>query len=125
LAAVIAHEIGHITMRHGMKELMTEQARYDSNKGFSELDKELDESTLNISKDLEDSIVKNALNAIKLVRSDIEEYEADSISKDIIKRYKIDKSYLISALTKMQGSLSAKYPEYKESIKNRIQKLKK
>jgi Zn-dependent protease with chaperone function len=123
LVAVIGHEIGHIAMRHGIKDLALEQARYSAEQAFEELDSHMDKDTLEISEDL-DEIMKTAMEACALVRDDKEEYEADAISKELLRRYKIDSKYLINALKKISFELGSKYPQYKKQIQKRIKKLK-
>ena len=82
----------------------------------------MDEDTLAISKDL-DSVIKQAREACKLVRDDKDEYEADKVSVEIMKRYKLDKSNLVNALNKVSLALISKYPEYQSQTKRRIDKL--
>ncbi len=122
LVAVIAHEVGHIALRHGIYDLSIEQARYSANEAMEELDKELDDETIKMSKELEE-VVKEALDACKLVRDEKQEFEADEISLELLNRYKINKKYLLSALNKINLALTKKYPEYKTQMERRINNL--
>jgi len=123
LVAIMAHEVGHIAMRHGIRDIAVEQARYSAEKAFDELDEHMDEDTLEVSEEL-DEVIDKAMEACALVRDDKEEYEADSISKELLRRYKIESKYLIDALNKMTFALGDKYPQYKKQIQKRIKKLK-
>nr|HPO50832.1 M48 family metalloprotease [Spirochaetota bacterium] len=123
LTAILAHEVGHIALRHGVRDIALEQARFSADKAFDELDEFLDEDTLAISKDL-DNVIKQAREACKLVRDDKDEFEADGVSVEILRRYKIDKSYLINTLNKVTLALATKYPEYLSQTQRRIKKLK-
>lgn len=122
IVAVIAHEVGHIAMRHGIRDLAIEQARYSAEAAFDELETHMDAETLLISDDLE-LVVEQAVNACALVRDDKEEYEADEISRELLRRYKIHKKYLINALKKMSRSLGNEYPRYKNQLNLRVRKL--
>ena len=121
--AIIGHEIGHIALRHGIHDLAIEQARYSAESAFDELETDFDEETLKLSNELEE-VVEQAVKACVLVRDDKQEYEADAISVELLKRYKIKKKYLISALNKVNFALGNKYPRYKTQMEKRIKKLK-
>jgi hypothetical protein len=122
LTAIVAHEVGHIIMRHGIKDLAIEQARYSAEAAFDELEMHMDSESLAISDELEE-IVDQAVKACVLVRDDIEEFEADDISVELLYRYKLDKKYLKSALQKVLLQMGNKYPRYKDQITRRIARI--
>lgn len=123
LVAILAHEVGHIALRHGVRDIALEQARFSADKAFEELDEFLDEDELAISKDL-DSVIAKAREACKLVRDDKDEFEADKVSVELLRRYKIDKSNFLSALNKVTVALASKYPDYLSQTQRRITQLK-
>jgi len=123
LVAILGHEVGHIALRHGVRDIALEQVRYSADKAFDELDELLDEDTLAISKELDD-VIKQAREACKLVRDDKDEFEADQVSVELLRRYKIDKSNLTNALNKVSIALANKYPDYLLQTQRRITKLK-
>lgn len=122
LVAIIAHEIGHVALRHGIRDVAIAQARYSAESAFDELETHMDADTLKISDELE-KVVEQAVNACRLVRDDKEEFEADEISIALLKRYKINKKYLISALKKVKLAVGKTYPQYNQQIIKRLKKL--
>lgn len=123
LVAVIGHEIGHVALRHGIRDIAIEQARHSASKAFDELDSHLDDDSLKLSKDLE-QVIEQAQKACALVRDDHMENEADDFSMELLRRYKIDKRYLVSALQKVHSRLGSKYPRYKKQLAERIKRIK-
>lgn len=123
LVAVIGHEVGHIALRHGIRDIALEQARYSAQRAFDELDTHLDDDSLRLSKELE-QVIEQAQKACALVRDDYMEDEADDFSMELLRRYKIDKRYLISALQKVHAKLGSKYPRYKKQLAQRINRIK-
>ncbi|HBD94394.1 MAG: hypothetical protein A2015_00540 [Spirochaetes bacterium GWF1_31_7] len=122
--AVIGHEIGHIAMRHGIRDIALEQARKNMEASFDELDESLDSDYAAISEDLED-IIGDALKAAALVRDDIQEFEADDISMELLRRYRIERKYLASALGKVFNNLNAdSMNEYKLQTQRRLARVK-
>jgi putative metalloprotease len=121
--AVIAHEIGHIALRHGFKDLSLELLRESTDEAFGELDTELDSDTREISDDLE-TVIGEAVKACQLVRDDKEEYEADQVAVELLRRYKVDRQNLIQALTKTYQQLKSEYPDYRSQLDKRIKKIK-
>ncbi|OHD13485.1 MAG: hypothetical protein A2086_03400 [Spirochaetes bacterium GWD1_27_9] len=122
LVAILGHEIGHVALRHGIIDMAIDQARASMQEAFDELDTMLDDETFAISQDLE-NVIKQGVEACKLVRDDKEEFEADAVSIELLRRYKIDKSYLINALNKVTNALASKYPDYKSQTIRRVTKL--
>jgi hypothetical protein len=124
LVAILAHEVAHIAMRHGILDLTLEQARYSADQAINELDEMLSDDELKISEDL-DTVVEQARNACAIVRDDKEEYEADDIALELLKRYKIDGKYLIEALKKMNLAIMDEHEGYKAQTEKRIKRLSK
>lgn len=124
IVAILAHEIGHIAMRHGYRDLAIDTARENMKESFDELDSEtLTEEEMELSDELQ-SIIDSAVEALKLVRDDIEEYEADDVAIELLRRYKINKSYLKNTLAKVYLKLGSSYPEYKTQFERRISRIK-
>jgi len=124
IVAILAHEIGHIAMRHGYRDLAIDTARENMKESFDELDSEtLTEEEMELSDELQ-SIIDSAVEALKLVRDDIEEYEADDVAVELLRRYKINKSYLKNTLAKVYLKLGSSYPEYKTQFERRISRIK-
>ncbi|MCG8573061.1 MAG: M48 family metalloprotease [Spirochaetes bacterium] len=123
IVAIIGHEIGHIALRHGVQDLAYEQAKYSAEQAFDELDSMLDENTLRLSAELED-VVAEARNACVLVRDDKQEFEADDVSVELLRRYKIDSSYLKDTLRKVYLQLGSKYPRFKDQLVRRMNRIK-
>ncbi|HQJ07080.1 MAG TPA: hypothetical protein PLI57_11970, partial [Spirochaetota bacterium] len=91
---------------------------------FDELDSEtLTEEEMELSDELQ-SIIDSAVEALKLVRDDIEEYEADDVALELLRRYKINRSYLKNTLAKVYLKLGSSYPEYKTQFERRISRIK-
>lgn len=124
IVAIIGHEIGHIALRHGVKDLAIAQARYSAEAAFDELDQEFDDETLKLSDELEE-VVEQAVEACALVRDDKEEFEADDVAVEILERYKLNRKYLINTLKKVYLALGNRYPRYKAQMEVRMQRLKK
>jgi len=124
IVAILAHEIGHIAMRHGYRDLAIDTARENMKESFDELDSEtLTEEEMELSDELQ-SIIDSAVEALKLVRDDIEEYEADDVALELLRRYKINRSYLKNTLAKVYLKLGSSYPEYKTQFERRISRIK-
>jgi len=124
LVAVLAHEIGHIALRHGFRDVAIDEARAAMKSSFDELESEtFSEKELALSEELE-SIIDMAVEACKLVRDSKEEYEADDVAIELLRRYKIDKKFLKETLAKVYMKLGNKYPEYKTQFELRIKKIK-
>ena len=124
VVAVLAHETGHIALRHGYRDLAIDTARMSMNEAFDELAMEtLTEKEMEISSMLED-VIDQALEAIKLVRDDKEEFEADDVAVELLRRYKINKKYLKDTLAKVYLKMGTKYPEYKTQFERRISRIK-
>jgi len=124
IVAIIGHEIGHIALRHGVKDLAIEQARYSAEAAFDELDQEMDEETLKLTDELEE-VVLQAVEACALVRDDKQEFEADDVAVEILNRYILSKKHLINTLKKVYLALGNKYPRYKAQMEVRMKRLKK
>lgn len=123
IVAIIAHEIGHIALRHGYKDLAIDQARYSMKEAFDELESDtFTEDELTLSNELE-SIIDQAVEGCKLVRDSKEEYEADDIAIELLRRYKIDKKFLKETLLKIYMKMGNKYPDYKTQLELRIKKI--
>ena len=123
LVAVIAHEVGHIALRHGVKDMAIDNARKNMDDAFGEIDEMLSEDEKMLSDDLQD-VIDEFVDKIKLVHDDKEEYEADEIAIELLRRYKIDKKYMKSTLDKIQSAMGATYPEYKEQFRRRMLRIK-
>lgn len=124
VVAVLAHEIGHIALRHGFRDLAIDEARASMKSSFDELEsKTFTERELFLSQELE-SIIYQAVEACKLVRDSKEEYEADDVAIELLRRYKIDKKFLKETLAKVYLKLGNKYPQYKVQFELRIKKIK-
>lgn len=125
VVAIIAHEIGHIIMRHGIEDVAVAQARYSAEQAFDELDMDIeaDEYTLALDEELEE-VIAQAVDACALVRDDKQEFEADKIAIELMRRYKIDKMYLKRTLEKVYSKTRQKYPEYKSQMDRRIKAIK-
>ncbi len=125
LVAVIAHEIGHIAKRHGIKDLNFDIAKQSAQSQFDELDDlTLTDEEKSVSQDL-DSIMDEATKACALVRDDIQEFEADEVAMELLRRYKIDNSYLKKALSKVYTATSTNaQPQYKEQTQKRLARIK-
>ncbi|MBP5449142.1 MAG: M48 family metalloprotease [Spirochaetales bacterium] len=123
LVAVIAHEVGHIALRHGVKDMALDNARKNMEDAFGEIDEMLSEEEKMLSDDLQD-VIDEFVDKIKLVHDDKEEYEADEIAIELLRRYKIDKKYMKSTLDKIQSAMGATYPEYKEQFRRRRLRIK-
>ena len=90
---------------------------------FGEIDEMLSEEEKMLSDDLQD-VIDEFVDKIKLVHDDKEEYEADEIAIELLRRYKIDKKYMKSTLDKIQSAMGATYPEYKEQFRRRMLRIK-
>lgn len=125
LIAVIAHEIGHIAMRHGVRDIAIDQARRNMQAAYDEFDSVFGESEASLlSKDLE-NIITDALKTASLVRDDIQEFEADEIAMELLRRYRLDRKVLASALRKVFSNLnSSQMLEYKRQTERRLARIR-
>ncbi len=125
LVAILAHEIGHIALRHGIYDLAVEQARYSADEAEKELDAEtLNDDEIALTRDLE-SAVDEARKACALVRDDKEEFAADDVALELLKRYRIDGKYLVDALKKIDIAITGAHEEYRSQMERRIERLEK
>ena len=123
LVAVIAHEVGHIALRHGVKDMALDNARKNMDDAFGEIDEMLSEDDKMLSDDLQD-VIDEFVDKIGLVHDDKEEYEANEVAIELLRRYKIDKKYMRSTLEKIYAALGSTYPEYKEQFRRRMLRIK-
>lgn len=100
LAAVIAHEMSHVTQRHGLKELKKSEAKIKSERAFAELEEETG-GMGEEEKDLEDyaAAAYNNLIAPRLLEY---EEEADKLAMLYLRRAGYDPTALYSVLNRLQ-----------------------
>ncbi len=123
LVAVLAHEVAHIAVRHGVQDLAIDSARENMDDAFGEIDGMLSEDDKLLSDNLQ-SEIDNIVQAIKVVHDDKEEFEADKIAVELLRRYKIKSKYLKDALTKLGAMTTAKYPDYKTQFARRLSRIR-
>ncbi|MBR3731035.1 MAG: hypothetical protein IKN25_00165, partial [Spirochaetales bacterium] len=87
------------------------------------IDEMLSEDDKMLSDDLQD-VIDEFVDKIGLVHDDKEEYEADEVAIELLRRYKIDKKYMRSTLEKIYAALGSTYPEYKEQFRRRMLRIK-
>lgn len=100
LASVIAHEMVHITQRHGVKELTKSQAKIKAEAAFDELERDtgpMDEA----EKELEE-YADNAYQNIIAPRLLVYETEADKLALTYLRRAGYDPTALGSVLQRLQ-----------------------
>ncbi len=125
IVAVLAHEMGHIALRHGMKTISMETATNNAQNQFDELDSTgiYTEAELALSQEL-DQIIRQAQDACALVRADSDEFEADAAAMELLRRYRIPNTFLKSALNKVFSSLSpALNQQYKSQVDRRVRRI--
>ncbi|HLP16596.1 MAG TPA: M48 family metallopeptidase, partial [Bacteroidota bacterium] len=128
LAAIIAHEMGHIIQRHGLRELHLRQPKIKSEKAFEELEDEVGEAS-DEEKEL-DTFADEAYD--NTVRPRLLEYEleADQLAMTYLKRAGYDQTAELSILSRMQEPLeknedifSSNYMK-RDDVRDRVQKVK-
>lgn len=100
LAAVIAHEMSHITQRHGLKELKKSEAKIKAEQAFAELEEET-EPMSEEEKELEEyaTTAYNNLIAPRLLEY---EEEADKLAMVYLRRAGYDPTALLNVLSRLQ-----------------------
>lgn len=127
LVAIIAHEIGHLALGHGMADLEKEQIRnaaVSAAKGMDALLKArgADPKTLNVAADMREA-ADYAFDGFKMVRDDKEELEADAFAVKLLKKNRIKKKFLIQTLERMLSSSVGDNPRYNLQLTNRINEI--
>lgn len=100
LAAVIAHEMSHITQRHGLKELKKSEAKIKAEQAFAELEEETGPLSEE-EKELEEyaTTAYNNLIAPRLLEYEV---EADKLAMLYLRRAGYDPTALLSVLSRLQ-----------------------
>lgn len=129
LAAVLAHEIGHIQLKHGLQAISkaritdalttiaTESAKAFGSKELAEL-----------TKNFEDSITDITSTMINSGYSRAYEYQADQAAVTILKRIGYDSNALVETLMVMEKHLKpggADFAKTHPSPQDRIEKIEK
>jgi predicted Zn-dependent protease len=101
LAAVLAHEVAHIELKHGIKAIsgsrMTEALTMLAKKEVENQAGQLSALTSNFTGSISDITKKMVKNGY----SQTQEYDADKVAIKILERAGYDSSSLVSVLTKM------------------------
>jgi len=100
LAAIIAHEMSHITQRHGLKELKKSEAKIKAEQAFAELEEETGPMSEE-EKELEEyaAAAYNNLIAPRLLEYEI---EADKLAMLYLRRAGYDPTALLNVLSRLQ-----------------------
>lgn len=105
LAALIAHEMGHIIQRHGIKELHIRTPKIHAEEAFTELEDELGEEKSPEEIEL-DSFADEAYDNVVRPRLISYEFEADQLAMTYLKRAGYDQTSLLPLLARMQEPLA-------------------
>ena len=122
LASVLAHEIGHVVARHGLKSLKQSQEYNDIAKSLGEITGVAG----NIARDLGVSLGRIVGEGMLTIHSRDEEREADFLGVRTVSRAGFDTQGMITMFRKMQrieerdssllGSLFSDHPDAQERI---------
>ncbi len=102
LAAVLAHEMTHVTQRHGLKELKLSEPKIKAEQAFAELEEETGDEKSEEEKDLE-NYADNAYENLISPRLLEYEIESDKLCMVFLKRAGYDPTALLSVLQKFQS----------------------
>jgi uncharacterized protein YgiM (DUF1202 family) len=97
LAAVIAHEMGHILRKHGLQEMTKRSGHIKMDDAFAEMDEALgekDEETKEVEDDLEDVILSSYENVVHQRLLDYE-LEADRIAATLLYNTGYDETAIV------------------------------
>jgi beta-barrel assembly-enhancing protease len=129
LAAIIAHEMGHVVQRHGLKELHLRQPKINSEAAFEELSDDVGEEATDDEKEL-DQYADEAFENVVRPRLITYEYEADQLAMTYLKRAGYDQTAELSILSRMQQPLEQQTDIFasnymtRDDVRDRIQKVK-
>ena len=127
LIAIIAHEIGHLALGHGMEDLLIEQTKNAATSAANKMDDMLrsmgsSEKVLNIAKDLRGE-ADRAFEGFKLVRDDKEELEADAFGIKLIRKNGISSKTMKKTLIKILKFAPINDFRYIHQLNERINKI--
>ncbi|HPN38655.1 MAG TPA: M48 family metalloprotease [Melioribacteraceae bacterium] len=107
LAAVIAHEMGHILRKHGLQEMSKRTGHIKMDDAFAEMDESLgekDEETKQVEEDLEDVILSSYENVVHKRLLDYE-LEADRIAATLL----YNTGYDVNAIVRLHKRLATQH----------------
>jgi uncharacterized protein YraI len=100
LAALIAHEMGHVIQRHGIKELHLRTPKIHAEEAFAELQEDVGEEKSSDENEL-DAFADEAYENVIRPRLIADEYEADQLAMVYLKRAGYDQTVLLPLLSRM------------------------
>lgn len=104
LAALIAHEMGHVIQRHGIKELHLRTPKIHAEEAFAELQEDVGEDKSSDENEL-DAFADEAYENVIRPRLIADEYEADQLAMIYLKRAGYDQTVLLPLLLRMEEPL--------------------